>query len=99
RLAHLKEAREILRKLLESGLVGGRLAIRKVAAEGRDGNAEPVVTMLAGLGRRLCPPAIFLAEVVGDVVHLENFGREQLRQRVQAPGEIKAGTGIGGDRS
>ncbi len=52
RLAHFKEAREVLRELLEAGLVGRRLAIGHVAADGRDGNAEPVVAVLAGCFRR-----------------------------------------------
>src|SRR5262249_2087627 len=35
-LAHLEEAREVLRKLLEAGLVGRRFAVGHVAAAGRD---------------------------------------------------------------
>ncbi len=55
--------------------------------------------MLDGFCGRIRPSAVLLAEVVGNVVHRQNFGREQLRQGVEAPCEIEAGTGIGGDRS
>ena len=95
RLAHREEAREVLREFLEAGLVQRRLAVGHVAADGRDGNAEPVVALLAGHGGRIGPAAVLLAEIVGDVVHLEHFGREQLRQRMQAPGEIEALPGVG----
>ncbi len=98
RLEHLEEAREVLRELLEAGLVGRRLAVGHVTADGRDGNAEPVVALLAGDGSGLAPAAIFLAEIIGHVVHLDDFGREQLRQRVQAPDQVEPRAGVGGDR-
>jgi len=41
-----------------------------------NGNAEPVIALLAGGGGRVGPSAVLLAEIVGDVVHLQNFGRK-----------------------
>src|SRR6266849_9283345 len=99
RLAHLEEARKVLRKLAEARLVCRRLAVGHVTAYGRNGNAEPVVAQLAGLRRGIGPAAILLAKVIGDVVHLQHFGREQLWQRMQTPGQIEAGAGVRRDRS
>src|SRR6266436_2073118 len=85
RLAQLKEAREVLGEFAEACLVRSRLAVVPVIATSRDGNGEPVVALLAGLCGSVGPSAVLLAEVVGDVVHLQRFGREQLRCRMQAP--------------
>jgi hypothetical protein len=77
-----QEAREVLRDFAEACLIGQRLPVGDVTAHGRDGNAEPVVALLAGGGGGIGPAAILLAEVIGDVVHLQHFGREQLWQSV-----------------
>ena len=96
-LAHLEVAREIGREFLEASFIQRRLAIGQIAADRCDRNAEPVVAVLAGGGGSVGPSAVFLAEIVGNVVHLKNFGREQLRQRMQSPRQIEAGAGVCGD--
>ncbi len=99
RLAHFQEAGEVLREFLEARLVQRRLAVGQVAADGGDRDAEPLVALLAGRFRRGGPAAVFLAEIVRDVVELDHLGGEELRQRVQAPGEVHARPGVGRDRS
>ena len=76
RLAHLQEPREVLGEILEARLVGRRLAVGHVTTDGGDGNAKPVVAELAGLGGSVGPSAVLLAEIVGNVIHLQHFGRE-----------------------
>ncbi len=92
-LAHLEEARKIRRERAEACLVRC-LAVGHVAADGRDGNAKPVVAKLTGLCGSVGPSAVLLAEVIGDIVHLQHFGREQLRQRVQTPSQIEPRAGV-----
>src|SRR6478736_2915484 len=99
RLAQLKEAREVLGEFAEARLVRCRLAVVQVIATSRDGNGEPVVALLAGLCGSVGPSAILLAEIIGDVVHLQRFGREQLRRRMQAPDQIEARASVRGDGS
>ena len=76
RLAHFEEPGEVLGEVLEACLIGGRLAVGHVTTDGGDRNSEPVVALLAGSCSGVGPSAVLLAEIVGDVIHLQHFGGE-----------------------
>ena len=63
-----------------------------------DRDRDPLVAVLAVFDGAVDPAAMRLAEIVGDVGHIEALLREQVRQRIQTPEQVGAGAGVGGDR-
>ena len=62
------------------------------------GNVDPFVAALAvSLGGR-DPAAVLLAEIARDVGHVDALLREQMRQREQAPEQVRPRAGVGRHR-
>ena len=86
------------RKLGEPRLLQRRdpVVLHVAAVADRDG--DPLVAALAVGDRARHPAAVLLAEVIGDVGDVDAFLREQVRQRVETPEQVRSGAGIGGNR-
>src|SRR5262245_9264092 len=80
RFAELQEAWKIRRNFVEPSLLDRGNALVEITADRSHRNPEPLVTLLAGYLSSGGPTAIFFAEIVGDVAHLDDFGGEKLRQ-------------------
>src|SRR6185312_3778481 len=64
-----------------------------------DRDAYPFIAAVAIFDRTVDPAAVLLAEVVGDVADVNALLREKMRQRVEAPEQVRAGAGVSGDGS
>jgi hypothetical protein len=82
------------REFGEARLLQRRDAVVQHIAAVADRDVDPLVAALAVGDRGRHPAAVFLAEIVGDVGDVDAFLRKQVRQREQAPEQIRTGVGI-----
>ena len=86
------------RELGEAGLVGRGDPVVDHVPVIADRNVDPFVAARAVCHCGRHPTPVLLAEIVGDIRHVDALLREQVRQRIKTPEEIGAGFRVGGDR-
>ena len=79
RLRELEEAGEVLRELLESGLLHRADAVDDGVAGAAHRNGDPLALLGAVLLAHVVPAAVLAAEVVGDVGHVDELVRVLVR--------------------
>lgn len=98
-LDQFAKSAEVFREFLEAALLhGGDTVVHKAAARSHR-NAEPLVAALAVGHTRGRPAAVLLAEIFGDVSHIDALFGKQMRQGVKPPHHVEPLPGVGRDRS
>ena len=98
RLAQLEKACGVLREFLETGRLHLADAVHEGGARGAERNADPFVAGHAVGPAHVVPAAVLGTEVVGDVGHIEQLVRVQVRVVEEPVDDVRAGADVGSDR-